>query len=161
MNINKDLEQLSNPDQRRSWAGLRRRLAARGGRLTPQRMAIYDAVVGRTTHPSVESVYKEVRRRFPGVSPATVYNSLSLFAELGLIQEVSGRLRRYDGRPARHVNLICQRCGRVTDVSDPRLAAMERAVAARSGFDVKAAVFELHGICPRCRRSAGAAGDEG
>jgi len=124
-------------------------------------MAIYTAVVGRTTHPSVETVYTEVRRRFPGVSPATVYNSLSLFAELGLIQEVSGRVRRYDGQAARHINLVCQRCGRVTDVSDPRLVTMERAVAARSGFEVRAAVCELHGICPRCHRHAGAAGKEG
>ncbi len=133
------------------WTGLRRRLAARGGRLTPQRMAIYEAVVGRTNHPSVETVYEEVRGRFPGVSPATVYAALGLFADLGLIQEISGPVRRYDGRASPHVNLVCQRCGQVIDVPDPRLRALERAVAARARFQVKAARFELHGLCPRCR----------
>lgn len=156
MNFNKDLVQ-SNSDP---WTDLRRRLAGRGGRLTPQRMAIYEAVVGRTTHPSVETVYAEVRRRFPGLSPATVYTTLGLFADLGLIQEVSGRIRRYDGRASRHVNLVCQRCGRVTDVADRRLRALERAVAARARFHVKAVRFELHGVCPRCRRRPGPRGEE-
>jgi Fur family peroxide stress response transcriptional regulator len=142
------------------WADLRSRLAVRGGRLTPQRMAIYDAVVGRTNHPSVETVCEEVRRRFPGVSPATVYNTLSLFADLGLIQEISGPVRRYDGRASRHVNLVCQRCGQVSDVHDPRVRALERTVAARARFQVRAVRFELHGLCPRCRR-AGAGEREG
>lgn len=134
------------------WQDLRHRLAARGGRLTPQRMAIYEAVVGRATHPSVEAVWEEVRQRFPGVSPTTVYATLRLFADLGLIQEISGPVRRYDGRARRHVNLVCQRCGQVTDVDDPRVRVLERAVAARARFEVKAVRFELHGLCPRCRR---------
>jgi Fur family peroxide stress response transcriptional regulator len=132
---------------------LRTLLRRHGGRLTPQRTAVYDAVVGRTTHPSVETVYAAVRARFPGVSRATVYTTLDLFARLGLIQEVGGRVRRYDGRAGRHVNLICERCGGVTDVADPRLEALERTLRAakRAGFDVRSARFELHGICPRCR----------
>ncbi|HLW47792.1 MAG TPA: transcriptional repressor [bacterium] len=130
---------------------LRRLLRARGGRLTPQRLAIYDAVVGQTSHPSVEMVHGAVRARFPGISPATVYTTLGLFADWGLIQEVGGRVRRYDGRAGRHVNLVCERCSEVTDVADPRLEALERRTATRAGFDVRSARFELHGICPRCR----------
>jgi Fur family peroxide stress response transcriptional regulator len=115
-------------------------------------MAIYEAVVGRTTHPSVETVCDEVRRRFPGVSPATVYAALGLFADLGIVQEVGGPVRRYDGRAERHVNLVCQRCGDVLDVADPRVHAIERAAVSRSGFQVRSVRFELHGVCPRCRR---------
>src|SRR5205807_3687446 len=79
------------------WADLRRRLAGLGGRLTPQRMAIYEAVVGRTTHPSVAAVHEEVRRRFPGVSAATVYTTLDLLARWGLGEEVGGSVRRCGG----------------------------------------------------------------
>ncbi len=149
MDINKN--QVQSEDAR--WAALRRRLALRGGRLTPQRMAIYEAVVGRRTHPSVGTVHEAVRRRFPGVSAATVYSTLSLFADLGLIQELSGPVRRYDGQASRHLNLVCQRCGRVVDAPDRRLAALERTVASRARFQVKAVRFELHGLCPRCRAS--------
>lgn len=156
MSINKDRIQSSGDP----WAGLRRRLAARGGRVTPQRMAIYEAVVGRTTHPSVQAVCAEVRRRFPGLSAATVYATLGLFADLGLIQEISGPVRRYDGRASRHVNLVCQRCGRVIDVADRRLRALERTVAARARFRVHAVRFELHGVCPRCRRRPAPRGGE-
>jgi Fur family peroxide stress response transcriptional regulator len=156
MSINKESIQ-SNGD---AWATLRRQLASRGGRLTPQRMAIYDAVVGRTTHPSVQTVYAEVRRRFPGLSPATVYATLDLFAHLGLIQEISGPVRRYDGRASRHVNLVCQRCGRVIDVPDRRLRALERTIARRVRFRVRAARFELHGVCARCRRRPAPHGEE-
>jgi Fur family transcriptional regulator, peroxide stress response regulator len=120
-------------------------------------MAIYEAVVGRTTHPSVETVSDEVRRRFPGISPATVYAALDLFADLGIVQEVGGPVRRYDGQATRHVNLVCQRCGDVLDVADPRVHAIERAVASRSGFHVRSVRFELHGVCPRCRRRRGPA----
>jgi len=137
-----------------AWTALRRLLGARGGRLTPQRLAIYEAVVGQTTHPSVETVHAAVRERFPGVSPATVYATLGLFADLGLVAEISGPVRRYDGRATRHINLVCQRCGEVTDVGDPRLARLERAAAARTRFQVRAARFELHGLCARCRRGA-------
>lgn len=144
--------QISAPRPARVWDDLRRRLAAQRGRLTPQRMAIYDAVVGRTSHPSVAAVYEEVRRRFPGLSPATVYATLDLFARLGLVQELSGPIRRYDGRGEMHINLVCSRCGRVTDVADSVLGALQRRAAAREGFQVSAVRFELHGLCPRCRR---------
>jgi Fur family peroxide stress response transcriptional regulator len=159
MNINKEpLHRASRPpaDARPGdgWAVLRGLLGARRGRLTPQRLAIYEAVVGHTTHPSVEMVHDTVRSRFPAISQATVYTTLGLFAELGLIQEVGGRVRRYDGRAGRHVNLVCERCGEVTDVADPRLEALERKTAARAGFDVRSARFELHGICLRCRGQA-------
>jgi Fur family peroxide stress response transcriptional regulator len=114
-------------------------------------MAIYDAVVGRTNHPSVEAVHRAVRRRFPGLSPATVYAALNLFADLGLIQEISGPVLRYDGRTSRHLNLVCRRCGGIVDVADPRLALLEQTAASRAGFHVKSVRFELHGLCSRCR----------
>ena len=150
MATNKDVVQiLTRPG---AWDDLRGRLAARRGRLTPQRMAIYEAVVGRTSHPSVGAVYEEVRRRFPGLSPATVYATLDLFARLGLVQEISGPVRRYDGRGETHVNLVCSACGRVIDVADPAVAPLQRRAAARVGFHVSAVRFELHGLCPRCAR---------
>ena len=155
MNINKNLVQTPKTGPVGApWTDLRRRLAAVRGRLTPQRMAIYEAVVGRTSHPSVATVYEEVRRRFPGLSPATVYATLELFARLGLVQEISGPVRRYDGRSAVHVNLVCTRCGRVTDVADPALEPLRRRAAARAGFRVSTVRFELHGLCPRCRRGS-------
>ncbi len=155
MTINKNsIQEIAEPAGRR-WADLRRRLAARRGRLTPQRMAIYEAVVGRTSHPSVTAVYKEVRRRFPGLSPATVYATLDLFAQLGLVQEISGPVRRYDGQSGMHINLVCSRCGRVIDVVDSELEPLQRRTAARARFSVSAVRFELHGLCPRCRRRPG------
>ena len=154
MNTNKNSVQIgARPG--RPWAELRRRLAARRGRLTPQRMAIYEAVVGRTTHPSVTAVHEEVRRRFPGLSAATVYATLDLFARLGLVQEISGPVRRYDGQSGMHVNLVCRRCGQVVDVADAQLEPLRRRAAARAGFSVSAVRFELHGLCVRCRRRPG------
>ncbi len=153
MNINKNpIQTQPSAADADPWADLRRRLAAARGRLTPQRMAIYEAVVGQTSHPSVAAVYTEVRQRFPGLSPATVYATLDLFAQLGLVQEISGPVRRYDGRSAVHVNLVCTRCGRVTDVADRGLERLRRRAAARARFRVSAVRFELHGLCLRCRR---------
>ncbi|HKV45019.1 MAG TPA: Fur family transcriptional regulator [bacterium] len=150
MVIKKDSIQTKSP----AWAALHHRLAGRGGRLTPQRMAIYEAVVGRTSHPSVAAVHREVRRRFPGLSAATVYSTLDLFAHLGFIQEVSGAVRRYDGQAGVHVNLVCQRCGRIIDVPDAELEVVQRRAAARAKFLVAAVRFELHGLCPGCQHTA-------
>src|SRR5579864_4412927 len=121
MVIKKDSIQTKSP----AWTALHDRLAGRGGRLTPQRMAIYEAVVGRTSHPSVAAVH----------------------------QEVSGAVRRYDGRAGAHVNLVCQRCGGITDVPDVELEAVQRRAASRARFLVAAVRFELHGFCPGCQRS--------
>ncbi|HEX6971108.1 MAG TPA: Fur family transcriptional regulator [Limnochordia bacterium] len=128
-------------------------LARAGYRLTPQRQAIYELIRARDDHPSAETLYRDLRERFPMVSLATIYNTLELFVRLGLVTELgfATQARRYDGNPQPHANLLCIRCGEIVDLCDQALDDLARGVAERSGFPRLGSRYEFHGLCPACR----------
>lgn len=135
-------------------------LMERGYRVTPQRMGIYEYLLDARTHPSAEEIYQALKDRFPMMSQATVYKTLELLLELGLVSQLSlgGNATRYDGNPNLHVNIYCSECHRIYDVMEPELERIAESVARRSGFVVKGQRHEFYGICPECeaKRSAAA-----
>lgn len=125
-----------------------------GLRLTPQRRAICRAVVERADHPTARAVYDQLLPEFPSLSRATVYNTLQVLVETGLVQELGtagdGAIH-YDADVAPHVNLICIRCHRIEDFDDAFMAAIARRVAADSGYQLRGARVAYYGLCPRCQ----------
>lgn len=92
-------------------------LVAAGHTLTPQRRAIVRFLSGRTDHPTASLIYEAVTKDFPITSRATVYNTLSLLVELGMVATVPGGEEvRYDPNLSAHHHLRCQRCGALEDV---------------------------------------------
>lgn len=96
--------------------------------VTPQRIAIYRALLEATDHPSPEAISARVRPTMPSLSLATIYKTLEAPARLGLVSELSttGKARRYDGNRDQHHHLVCTRCTRVTDYYDPALDRVPR-----------------------------------
>ena len=93
-------------------------LRARGGRVTPQRLAIAKVVRETGGHVTAEAVFGQVSRRMPGVSLPTVYATLELLEELGHVRRVpasSGAIL-FDSRTDEHDHFICRRCGAVADL---------------------------------------------
>lgn len=135
-----------------------RLLAQRGQRVTPQRVGIYRYLTGTDTHPTAEEIYRALKPQFPGMSPATVYKTLELLTEMGLITELGfgHEPNRYDGNPGLHLNLICVSCGGISDVDEPLLEELVRQAAERSGFEVLQGRHEFYGRCPACQAAAGA-----
>lgn len=135
-----------------------RLLTERGYRVTPQRMGIYEYLLEARTHPSAEEIYQALKDRFPMMSQATVYKTLDLLLELGLVSQLGlgGQATRYDGNPAVHANVYCCQCHRIYDVMEPELQRVAESVARRSGFVLKGQRHEFYGICPECeaQRSA-------
>lgn len=130
-----------------------------GHRITPQRTAIAEVLSRSTSHPSVESIYKELQPRFPSMSLATVYKTVALFVELGLVLDLGTHHdeRRYDGRCARpHLHLLCERCGAIYDCefADIPVESLRRA-AEREGFEVGTVRCDVTGICRACREKLG------
>ena len=125
-----------------------------GLRLTPQRRAICRAVVERVDHPTAQAVYDQLLPEFPSLSRATVYNTLQVLVETGLVQELGtagdGAIH-YDADVAPHVNLICMRCHRVEDFDSVSMAAIARRVAEGSGYQLRGARVAYYGVCPRCQ----------
>jgi Fur family peroxide stress response transcriptional regulator len=123
-----------------------------GFKLTPQRLAILECLEGNKGHPSAEDIYKEVRKRFPTMSFATVYNTLETLKNRGRLREltIDPERRRYDPDTARHHHLICTGCRKVADVhADFRIKVPEEA---RRAFEITGNHVEFYGLCPECRR---------
>jgi Fur family peroxide stress response transcriptional regulator len=122
-----------------------------GMSVTPQRLAIYRALVETEDHPSPEAIYERVRPALPSLSLATIYKTLEALARLGLVHELpsTGNSRRYDANTARHHHLVCMRCDRVIDYADP---ALDRIAPPRRlpGFTAHHLSISIHGLCETC-----------
>jgi Fur family peroxide stress response transcriptional regulator len=135
---------------------LRCRFRECGLRLTPQRAAIYRALVRTTSHPTAEALYASVRRTYPNISQNTVYYTLSALRRAGLAQEVNYGHdgARFDGNLALHHHLICVACHRIEDVMDERLDRLPLAIAVTKGFEISRHRVEFYGFCEPCRRKS-------
>jgi len=126
-----------------------------GHRITPQRTAIAEVLARSVAHPSVEGIYEELQPRFPSMSLATVYKTVALFADLGLVLDLGTHNdeRRYDGRSTRpHLHLLCERCGAIYDCEEAQIPVrMLRCAAEDAGFEVRSVRCEVIGICAKCR----------
>ena len=134
------------------------RVRARGGKVTPQRVLIYQALYGDTSHPTAEQLHARLQGLLPHLSLTTVYAALNDLAE-------SGELRRFqagdgqvhfdpDTRP--HAELVCVRCQRIADAPAPH--GQHPLPAEVAGFRVLARTELLHGLCPECARAVAAEG---
>ena len=88
---------------------IRWRFHARGVKVTPQRAAIYQALAERADHPTADDLYRHVRRQYPMISPNTVYYTLGVLREAGLLHEVNywHDRSRFDANISLHHHLIC------------------------------------------------------
>jgi Fe2+ or Zn2+ uptake regulation protein len=132
-------------------------LRAHGRRVTSPRLVIHRELRARDHHVTAEEARDAVAQVLPGISLPTVYATLELFEELGIVRRVdAGRgAVRYDPRTDVHHHTVCRRCGRVEDFDgaeglEPALLAAE-AGARREGFAADGAAVVLTGLCEDCR----------
>jgi Fur family ferric uptake transcriptional regulator len=128
-----------------------------GYRLTAPRRALAQLIASRRGHFTAEDLLGESRRRRLGVTRATVFRSLDVLSELGLVERLdlpTGEHAFVACEPAHHHHIVCSRCGRSTEVADNGLEAVAAAIERQSGYRVDAHRLELFGRCPACR-SAG------
>jgi Fe2+ or Zn2+ uptake regulation protein len=128
-----------------------------GYRQTAQRAMILAEVKAADGHLTAGEIFERVRRRDPRIAYGTVYRSLHLLAQHGLIQELTfaDQASRYDGRAERHDHVLCTGCGLLVDVDVP-IALIARHVAEeRSGFAIDSHHTMFVGTCPVCRRKDG------
>ena len=124
----------------------------KGPKLTPQREAVYEVIRERHDHPTAGDIFEAARKRLPGISYATVYNSLRYLKEAGLVHEISfgDSASRYDGVMERHDHAICNECGKLVDLDMPEAAKLMPAAAQKSRFRPQSVHFTLRGVCPDC-----------
>jgi Fur family peroxide stress response transcriptional regulator len=122
-----------------------------GLKLTPQRIAILDYLEGNKQHPSAEDIYRAVKRRFPTMSFATVYTTLSALKSKGSVLEltIDGGKKRYDPLTASHNHMICLSCKQIIDI--PVEFSLDIPERVKQGFEVTHTHVEFHGFCPKCK----------
>ena len=130
------------------------RLSELGYRLTPQRLMIVQAVEAADNHISAEEIYLQVRARYPHMNISTVYRTLELLSELGLVTETDmgdGRVRYHSMGKGHHHHLVCQKCGAIIDVEESVLNPLWAEIQQKYDFKVNMKHVDLFGLCARCR----------
>lgn len=122
-----------------------------GIKLTPQRIAILEYLDKNYEHPSAEDIYLKVRKKYPMMSFATVYNTLQALADKGKINElnIDPARRRYDLDTGYHHHLICSGCKKIVDIhADFQVNIPDDE---KGSFEIIGNHIEFYGICPVCK----------
>jgi Fe2+ or Zn2+ uptake regulation protein len=128
-------------------------LRATGRRVTMPRLLVHRWLRERDRHVTADQVYAELAEQMPSLSAATVYETLDLLAELGLIRRVNTPrgATTYDSRVADHHHVVCRECGLIEDLD----AAVDTGAAENSaraaGFAPDFAQLTVSGLCSACR----------
>lgn len=127
-----------------------------GYRRTAPRRALANLIAERGGHFTAESLLAISRGRRLGIDRATVFRSLDLLADLGVVERLdlpTGEHAFVVCEPAHHHHIVCSMCGRSTPVEDHGLERVAAAVGASTGYRVDTHRLELFGTCPSCQRA--------
>jgi Fur family ferric uptake transcriptional regulator len=127
-------------------------LRARGYRLTPQRQLVLEAVT-ELGHATPEDIVAKVRQVASGINISTVYRTLELLEELGLVNHAHlghGAPTYHAASEHAHVHLVCARCDRVEEVPAEVLADVAQQLRVERGFEVDLCHVALSGVCRKC-----------
>jgi Fur family ferric uptake transcriptional regulator len=127
------------------------RLRRAGQRATPQRLVILGAL-RPGEHLSADEVFARVEPLLPGVNRSTVYRTLELFRDLGLVSEtdLGAGARQFELLDGRHHHLVCRHCGATLELDDALVAPLREAIRARHGFTAGIDHLALFGRCATC-----------
>ncbi len=125
------------------------RCEAKGLRMTDQRRTIAGVLETSNDHPDVEELYARASAQDPRISIATVYRTVKLFEEAGILEKLEfgdGRARYEDADRDHHDHLIDLSTGQVIEFVDPEIEALQEKIAARLGYTLKGHKLELYGV---------------
>nr|WP_170610551.1 Fur family transcriptional regulator [uncultured Ruegeria sp.] len=125
------------------------RCEAKGLRMTGQRRTIAQVLEESEDHPDVEELYTRASAVDSGISIATVYRTVKLFEEAGILERLEfgdGRARYEDAERDHHDHLIDMQSGEVIEFVDPEIEALQEKIAAKLGYKLKGHRLELYGV---------------
>jgi len=135
---------------RREWD---EQLRARGYRVTPQRQLVLEAVA-RLDHATPEEICAQVQQTARGVNISTIYRTLELLEEIGLVTHTHFDQRApiyHLASDSDHVHLVCRACGRVSQIGPDAIRPLITALDERHGFETDVSHLTVFGRCSDCR----------
>ena len=140
------------------WADVRRRLRADGLRWTPQRRVLLEVLDGIDGHVTGAELVERSRAIDPTTTPSTVYRTLDVLEELGLVSHshgLEGRQEFHVNPTADHGHLVCSSCGSSWELDAGEVRALVEALRDHRGFEVAVDHLTVEGHCAACREAAG------
>jgi Fe2+ or Zn2+ uptake regulation protein len=133
------------------------RLHGRGGRMTPQRRLILDALNCLGGHPNAEQIFDLARQRDPGLNLSTVYRTLRWLEQEGLVSarhfDETGRHDHFDpALPAQHYHFVCKVCERVIEFDDPAFETVKSKFELLNKVTVETVSVMFYGVCQACNK---------
>ena len=125
-----------------------------GIRLTPQRIAILKYLDGNTSHPTADDIYRDVRRHYPTLSFATVYNTIQTLKDHGKVMEITidPRRRHYDPNTEQHHHVVCMECNKIWDVFEDYSDILKLPANLSEKIRAVSAHVDFYGVCRYCQK---------
>ncbi len=116
---------------------------------------ILSAIENSDDHISAEEIYAQIVAKYPQVNISTVYRTLELLEQLGLVTETDlggGRVRYHPADKGQHHHLVCQECGAVIDLDDSLLSSLKNTLLREYKFSADLKHLAIFGRCSRCKK---------
>ena len=140
---------------------LMKQLAARGVRITAQRRLLVGIIQDSPRHLDAATLLEIARKQDPEIDRATVYRTISLLKDRGLIDEldlmhIEGEKHYYEAKTSRdHCHMACFRCGAIMEYASSSFEKLKEEMARQSGFQIRVVRLEVGGFCKQCQKAAG------
>jgi Fur family transcriptional regulator, ferric uptake regulator len=135
-------------------------LHERGVRMTAQRRVLVSIIQDSPRHLDAATLLKIAKQKDSAVDRATVYRTIALLKNLGLIDELDlmhleGEKHYYEAKTNRdHCHMACFQCGAIMEYASSSFERLKQDIAKRSGFQIRVVRLEVGGLCERCRKAA-------
>ena len=121
-----------------------------------QRIAVYSYLIEKKNHPTVDMIYSDLHPSMPTLSKTTVYNTLKLFIENGIVQTIliDDEELRYDAEILEHVHFKCTNCKSIHDMfveANPPVQNFRPELSLPQGFQADKTQYNIWGLCPNCK----------
>jgi len=132
-------------------------LSHQGYRMTPQRLLIVSAIESSENHISAEDIYAQVVAKYPNVNVSTVYRTLELLEQLGLVTKTEmgvGRIMYHPLEKGHHHHLVCRECGNVIDLDESALTPLKEILLKDYQFIADLRHLGILGLCANCKQKS-------
>jgi len=126
-----------------------------GYRLTPQRLMVLEMIAESTDHISAEDIYERIKPRYPHINISTIYRTLELLKQLGLVTVTDmgdGRITYHYADKGHHHHLICHQCGAKLELDESLLGPLKKTLMKECGFQADLRHLAIFGRCRACQK---------
>lgn len=136
-------------------------LVKKGYKLTTQRRVVYEILVEQeNSHLCPEEIFEFVKNKYPEIGLATIYRTLQLFEEIGIVYKINFNdgCYRYElnaqnkDEKHRHHHLICKKCGKIIEVKEDLLNSLEEVIEKQYDFEIHNHSLKFTGVCSQCKK---------